>query len=162
MCKAVAKLNLKDTVESEDVIHATSFYNAIIFNYNGSKATIPKDPIKMTVEKCTNYLKENKENPILFTDLIKQACIESEYIKSYLLGPSKDIEENKLSQDKNKKVRRIRELLLNEKYIMVVNKSPTKLQFKENIDEKPILYGSDRSEWSDLKSFEISNTKQTG
>ncbi len=162
LCKAVAKLNLKDTVESEDVIHATRFYNAVIYNYSGSKATIPKDPIKMTVEKCIIHLKGNKENPILFTDLIKQVCVESEYIKSYLLGPTKDIEEHKLSQDKNKKVRRIRELLLNEKNIMIVNKSPTKLQFKENMDEKPILCGSDRSEWSDSKSFEISNTKQTG
>lgn len=162
LCKAVAKLKLKDTVESEDVIHATRFYNSIIYNYNGSKATIPKDPIKMTVEKCIAYLKENKENPILFTDLIRQACIESEYIKSYLLGPFEEIEDKKLSPDKNKKVRRIRELLLNEKNIMLVNKSPTKLQFKENIDEKPILYGSDRSEWSDSKSFEIRNTKQTG
>ena len=161
LCKAVSKLKLKETVDSEDVIHATRFYNAIIFNYNGSKATIPKDPTKMTVEKCIAYLKERKETPILFMDLIRQACNESEYVKSYLMGPSKDIEEHKLSQENNKKVRRIKEILSNEKNIMVVNKSPLKLQFNENILEKQILCGSDRSDWSDSKSLETNKTTKS-
>ena len=30
--KAVAKLKLKETVEAEDVIHATRFYSAIVYN----------------------------------------------------------------------------------------------------------------------------------
>jgi DNA replicative helicase MCM subunit Mcm2 (Cdc46/Mcm family) len=161
LCKAVCRLKLKDTVESEDVIHATRFYNAIIYNYNGSKATIPRDPTKLTVEKCIAYLKEKKEIPVLFTDLIIKACTESEYIKSYLLGPSKDIEEHKLSQENNKKVRRIRELLSNEKNVMVVNKSPLKLQFNENIEEKQILCRSDRSDWSDWSDSKSLETDKT-
>lgn len=161
ICKAVCKLKLKDTLESEDVIHATRFYNAIIYNYNGSKATIPRDPTKMTVEKCIAYLKEKKEIPILFTDLIRQSCTESEYIKSYLLGPSKEIEECNLSQENNKKVRRIKEILSNEKNVMVVNKSPIKLQFNENDEEKQYLSGSDRSDRSDSKSFETNKTPKS-
>ena len=161
LCKAVCKLKLKETVDSEDVIHATSFYNAMIFNYNGSKATIPKDPTKMTVEKCIAYLKEKNETPILFMDLIRLACIESEYIRSYLLGTSKEIDEHKLSQENNKKVRRIKEILSNEKNVMVVNKSPIKLQFKENIEEKQNLCRSDRSDWSDSNSSEYNKTKKS-
>ncbi len=61
LCKAVSKLKLKDVVESEDVIHATKFFNAMIFNYMGSKAPIPKDPFRMVIDICTAILKENRE-----------------------------------------------------------------------------------------------------
>ena len=47
------------------------------------------------------------------------------------------MEDHKLGLDRNKKVRRICELLRSNKNIVVVNKSPIKLQFRDN--------GNDRS-----------------
>ncbi len=52
LSKAVAKLKLKEIVDSEDVIDATRFYNAMIFNYMGSTAQIPKDPVRLTIDRC--------------------------------------------------------------------------------------------------------------
>ncbi len=77
-----------------------------------------------------------------FTELIKQVCDEDEYIESYLVGPSKKFEDRKSpSLERNKKVRRIWELLRYNENVVTVNKSPTKLQFRENVEEKPILFG---------------------
>ncbi len=71
LCKAVSKLQLKETVESEDVVRATRFYNAMIFNYMGPTATapIPKDPVRLIIEKCETLLRdEEKSNSIYRTN----------------------------------------------------------------------------------------------
>jgi hypothetical protein len=76
-----------------------------------------------------------------------------ESVKSYLLGSSSyKIENQKLSIDKNKKVRRILDKLRNNKDINVVNKNPTKLQFKEQIT---ISSESDRSD--QIATVNVSN-----
>jgi DNA replicative helicase MCM subunit Mcm2 (Cdc46/Mcm family) len=86
LSKVVAKLKIKEIVDSEDVIHATRFYNAMIYNYMGSTAQIPKDPVRLTIERCKAILKDNQEGPIMLTDLLKQVCDDDEYLKSYFVG----------------------------------------------------------------------------
>ena len=134
LCKAVSKLKLKQTVDADDVIYATKFYNAMIYNYIGFKATIPKDPIKVIIEECISILKDSKHSNISFIYLIKQVCVENEYIKSYLLGSNNKNEDidKLLSIDRNKKVRRIKNILCNNKNITIVNKNPIKLKFIED------------------------------
>ena len=90
LCKAVAKLNLKDTVEAEDVILATRFYSAIIYNSMHTRAPIPKDPVEATIEECIAILKDKKEESIVYTDLLMQVCKKNESVKSYLLGSCSD------------------------------------------------------------------------
>ena len=148
LCKAVAKLKLKDTVEAEDVILATRFYSAIIYNSMHTRAPIPKDPVEATIEERIAILKDKKEESIVYTDLFKQVCEKNESVKSYLLGSSSDkIEDQKLlSVEKNKKARKILDILCSSKDIHIVNKNPTKLQFKE---QNPISSESDRSDRSE-------------
>jgi DNA replicative helicase MCM subunit Mcm2 (Cdc46/Mcm family) len=74
LCKAVAKLKLKETVEAEDVIHATRFYSAIVYNSMHIRAPIPKDPVNLAIEEYIAILKEKKDDSFLYTDLLKQVC----------------------------------------------------------------------------------------
>lgn len=147
LCKAVSKLKLREVVESEDVIHATKFYNSMIFNYTGSTAPIPKDPVRLIIDRCITILKDNQYSTNVLAELMKQVCEENDYIRSYLVTPSKKVEENKsLRLDKNKKVRKIWELLRNDDNVAVVNKNPITLQFRDK-DALPCRSeGSDGSE----------------
>jgi DNA replicative helicase MCM subunit Mcm2 (Cdc46/Mcm family) len=147
--KAVAKLNLKEIVESEDVVHATKFYNSILFNYDGSKANIPKDPIRLITDKVMELLKEDNEAH-LFIDLVKKVCIENDYARSYILGSSLGrFEDSKLSIDKNKRVRKICDLLRIQEDIEVVNKSPIKIKYRQNRNIVGWSEGSVRSDGSE-------------
>ncbi len=87
-----------------------------------------------------------KKNPILFTELIKRVCVENGYIKSYLVGSLEKMEDHKLGSDRNKKVRRICELLRSNKNIVVVNKSPIKLQFRDDGNDQSLPPPSSESE----------------
>ena len=79
-------------------------------------------------------------------ELIKNVCRMNEYIRSYLLGEHSggEIDDKKLSSDKNKKVRKISEILRSHNNIKVINKNPIKLQFVEESN----LAGSDGSDGS--------------
>jgi DNA replicative helicase MCM subunit Mcm2 (Cdc46/Mcm family) len=148
LCKAVAKLKLKEIVEAEDVIQATRFYSALVYNSIHTRAPIPKDPVNLAIEECIAILKDKKDNSIVYTDLLMQVCGKNESVKSYLLGSSSDKmkDQTLLSIDKNKKVRNILDILRNNKDINVVNRTPIKLQFKEQIVASS---GSERSDWSE-------------
>ncbi len=132
LCKAVARLNLRDTIEPEHVIHATSFYNEVVHNYQGIVALVPKDPIKTTLDACLTKFEESKEIPILFSELLESVCIENEFVKSYLMEhASKSIDNISLGLDRNRKVRKISKLLRSHPNITIVNKTPLKLQYRE-------------------------------
>jgi replicative DNA helicase Mcm len=165
LCKAVSRLKLKDTVDADDVIYATKFYNAIIYNYIGFKATIPKDPVKLIIEESIAILKDNMGNPISFNDLIKQICFENEYIKSYLLGSNckKTNEEIDilLRIDRNKKVRRIKNILCNDKNIAIINKNPIILQHKEDVNISSGSEGSEGSDKAEANEIESLTLKQS-
>ncbi len=101
----------------------------------------------MQQSRCKAILKDKSEESIMLTDLIKQVCDEDEYLKPYFVGSSKKIGDGKsLSLDKNRKVRRVSEILCNDKNVVVVNKKPIKLQF---IDKDASPCQSDRSDRSD-------------
>ncbi len=148
LCKAVAKLKLKEIVEAEDVIQATRFYSAIVYNSIHTRAPIPKDPVNLAIEECIAILKDKKDNSIVYTDLLMQVCGKNESVKSYLSGSSSDKmkDQTLLSIQRNKKVRNILDILRNNQDIDIVNKTPMKLQFKE---QSAASSGSDRSDWSE-------------
>lgn len=135
LCIAVAKLKLKKVVDGEDVLDATKFYNSILFTFNGSIAPIPKDPVVLCVSECISFLEENRELSFSLTDLLCEVCNKDKYLRSYLIGPKDhhngDTDLRKLSTDKNKKVRRICDLLRSERNVMTTSKNPIKLQFRE-------------------------------
>lgn len=135
LCIAIAKLKLKKVVDGEDVLDATKFYNSILFTFNGSIAPIPKDPIAVCIDKCISFLEENRESSFSLSDLLSQVCSTDDYVMAYLIGSkgrqNGDPDMRKLSIDKNKKVRRISDLLRAERNVVTTNKNPIRLQFKE-------------------------------
>ena len=152
LSKAHAKIRLKKMVESEDVAHITKFYNILINCYLPSLAVIPQDRLVRSVERCRSILEE-KGIPMLFSEILEQACYDNEYIRSYVTGSqSEKIEEYHLTPEKNKKIRKIRKLLINDENTMVINKTPLKLQHKQDsltTELTPPPTTSERSERSD-------------
>ena len=127
LSKKVAKLRLKDVVESEDVFHATKFYNILINCYLPSLAVIPQDPFIRCIERCRNILEE-KGIPTLFSEILKRACFNDEYIRSYITGSqSGKVEDCQLTPDKNKKIRKIRKMLKKDENILIIDRNPFKI-----------------------------------
>lgn len=62
LCIAVTKLKLKKVIDGEDVSYAMKFYNSILYTFNGSIASIPKDPVVACVDECISILEENNES----------------------------------------------------------------------------------------------------
>ena len=146
LCKAVAKLRLKESVESEDVTYATKFYNSVIFNFDGSKANVPKDPITYISGKIFEFLKKDM-GEYQFTDLLKNLSLENEFVRKYIVGSYLgDIEDHKISLENNKKSRKICELLRHQSNIVTVNKSPIIIKYLQDDSVSHRSEGSDRSD----------------
>lgn len=160
LSKTVAKLRLKLIVDSEDVIHATKFYNVLVNCYLPSVAIIPQNPMTQCIEICTSILQKNGD-PMFFSETIKEACHESEHVRLYLLSSqSTKSEEFLLTPDKNKKVRKVRDTLKADQKIIIVNQNPLKLQYRQesNKDRGTLALSppqSDRSDRSDAISESI-------
>jgi replicative DNA helicase Mcm len=133
ICKAISRLKLKKVVDAEDTREAQQFYNAVITKYIENLAPIPNDPAVYTYEECLGILELGMhKTSYLFDDLIYEACRNDKIIKVYLLGANStttDIDRKKLKIDKNRKVRRVMELLLRNKKVKKVNAKPLTLQY---------------------------------
>lgn len=140
LCTAVSKLKLKDVVDSDDVTHAIRFYNTLVNKYLDPVNIIPQDPAKLVIECCKEILKDNINNgatATAFSEVIEQVCTENERCRSYLLGSSRTINNeeniNRLTTlSNNKKLRKISELIRNDKDIILVNKNPITLSYNFN------------------------------
>lgn len=136
---------LKKVVDGEDVSDAAKFYNSILYTFNGSIALIPKDLVVLCVDECVSILEANRESSFSLADLLAKVCNKDDYLRSYLIGskdcPNGDADIRKLSIDKNKKVRRICDLLRAERNVTTTNKNPIRLQFKEIQVIQPALTG---------------------
>ena len=131
LSKAHAKIRLKKMVESEDVAHITKFYNILINCYLPSLAVIPQDRLVRLVERCRSILEEKGSQ--CYSPRSYRTCYDNEYIRSYVTGSQLEkIEEYHLTPEKNKKIRNIRKLLINDENTMVINKTPLKLQHKQD------------------------------
>ena len=151
LSKMVAKLRLKDVVDSDEVMHATKFYNILVNSYLSSVAVIPQDPEIRSVERCRTILEE-KGTPTLFSEIVKQACYDDEYIRSYITGSQAGkIEESQMTPEKNKKIRKIRNLLLKDENILVITKTPLKIAYKQVSLNKDLTAPPmpNTSEWSE-------------
>ena len=133
LCSAVAKLMLSNTVEPEHVTRATKFYNILINNYLDSIVSVPQNPVTEIVQKCKDILKDNNGKPFTISEIIKQVCVENKHHRYYLLNSKAlPIDENILSMDKNKKIRKVSDTLRVDSEVKVVNKNPIKFVFDDN------------------------------
>lgn len=133
ICKAISRLKLRKVVDAEDTREALQFYNAVITKYIENLAPIPDDPAVHTYEECLGILELGMhKTSYLFDDLIYEACRNDKIIQVYLLGANSTttgIDRKKLKIDKNRKVRRVMELLLRNKKVKKVNAKPLTLQY---------------------------------
>jgi DNA replicative helicase MCM subunit Mcm2 (Cdc46/Mcm family) len=131
LSKAIAKLKLKQVIDEEDVNDAIEFYNALISKYAESSIT-PSEPDKYAYEKCLEILKDrsDSEEPSLrFDELVYMACMSDGVIRSYVCDSNKpNIDMVKI--EKNHKSRQVRDLLVNNPFVSIVNKKPLTIKFE--------------------------------
>lgn len=132
LCKATAKLKLKQIVDEKDVTDAIEFYNLLISKYvNGSK--IPTEPDKYAYEKCFNILKGRhlKNTEVRFEDLLYEACESDGVVRAYLLGSRREIiDKEKLKIETNHKARQVKDLLINNQFVRIIKRKPLTLQIE--------------------------------
>jgi replicative DNA helicase Mcm len=152
IAKSISKLKLKNQVEAEDAKEALEFFNAVIYQYASSVISIPKNPKDRTVELFTEILKKSSFSFALDA-LAKEACERDEYVAYYLLGSSdyKEPNWNKFRIEKNKKLRKVRDILIDNPNIQLVSSKPTILKYIQPVSDPPDL--------SDSKFFSFHATK---
>ncbi|MDN5848009.1 MAG: AAA family ATPase [Candidatus Nitrosocosmicus sp.] len=132
LCKATAKLKLKQIVDERDVTEAIEFYNLLISKYvDGSN--VPTEPDKYAYEKCFKILKGRylKNSEVRFEDLLYEACEDDGVVKAYLLNSRANIiDRNKLKIDTNHKARQVKDLLISNQFVRIVKKKPLTLQIE--------------------------------
>jgi replicative DNA helicase Mcm len=129
--RMIARLKLKNIVESEDAIEACQFYN-IILGEHSRVVNIPANPRDVVLSELL-YLLEVEQKPIQFEDLVKKACDRDEYIRTYV-G-----EHNKVRD--NKRLRAILDMMLQNSHVVRIKAKPIVLQWvspKVSEPEQPV------------------------
>ncbi len=152
IAKSISKLKLKNRVEAEDATEALEFFNAVIYQYVSSVISIPKNPKERTIELFTEILKKSSFSFSLEA-LAEEACKRDEYVAYYLLGSSdyKESNRNKFRVEKNKKLRKVRDILIDNPNIQLVSSKPIILKYNQPV--------SDQNDLSDSNLFNFQTTK---
>jgi DNA replicative helicase MCM subunit Mcm2 (Cdc46/Mcm family) len=103
LAKAMARLKLKNIVDTDDAKETMQFYNTIMLQYQ-QVVKIPESPKYITYIECVDILKMSKV-AISFEELLRKVCQRNEQSKNYL-GYDLKIR-------KNGKARAIYKMLLN-------------------------------------------------
>jgi replicative DNA helicase Mcm len=131
IAKSISKLKLKSEIDKMDAKEAMEFYNAVIYQYLDSTVLIPDDPKSIAISEFTKILKESHFAHSL-EELAKIACKKNEYVKSYLLGNVNNKTNNLdhlLKIEKNRKLRSVYDLLIENTNVKRVNEKPIALQW---------------------------------
>jgi hypothetical protein len=106
LCRALARLKQKDTIDPEDVKEIAQFYNVQLVHHLSQVVAIPSDPHDLSVEVIVNILRSSKFK-YEFIELLKTACERDEWVSGYI-GFNKEGKRD-WSVETNKKVRYIRD-----------------------------------------------------
>jgi SepF-like predicted cell division protein (DUF552 family) len=122
LAKAIARLKLKNIVDTDDARETMQFYNAIMLQYQ-QVVKIPESPQYITYIECINILKTSKV-AISYEELLRKVCQRNEQSKSYL--------GHDLKIRNNWKIRAIHKMLLNHTSIKQVQEKPIVFQWLED------------------------------
>jgi len=122
--RAIARLKLKEIVDSEDAKETIEFYNVVLQNY-GQTTTVPIEPRDLTIMECIKILKK-KRSGITLEELIKDVCFNDEngYISRYL-----GFGHRSLKMMEKKKVRNVYEMLIKNPHVKRTHEKPVVLQW---------------------------------
>lgn len=126
---AIARLKLKEIVDTEDARETMQIFQFMLSEYNQSIG-IPREPRDVVYELIRQIVKEtyNISNGIEFIEAIKKACERDSLAMGYL-GKDGKIEGGLLKQRHNYKLRPILELLRKDPYINIIGEHPIVLQW---------------------------------
>ncbi|MGD9532202.1 MAG: AAA family ATPase [Candidatus Nitrosocosmicus sp.] len=130
--KSFSKLKLKDRVDVEDAKEAIEFFNAVVFQFTTSVASIPSDPKNIAIEVFISILKNSSNFSYSLEELAKSACESNPYVKSYLLNGQNNGNFRSLRIGHNRKLRGIYDMLLENPKIIRVSEKPIILQWVED------------------------------
>ena len=83
LCRAVARLKQKDTIDVEDAKEVIQFYGVQLLQHLSQIIAIPSDPRDLAVEVITNILKDSKFKHE-FIELLKTACQRNQWVSQYI------------------------------------------------------------------------------
>jgi replicative DNA helicase Mcm len=126
LARARARLQLKEVADLDDAKAVIEYYGKMVADYENTTLP-PEDPMDITYRECLTILEETKlgDVPMAFSmiELVETACQRNSRIEKYLRLGRKGLQ---LRQ--NKKVRHLYELLVLNKRIKKISKSPIVLQ----------------------------------
>lgn len=140
--KAIARLKLKEIVDSQDARETIAFYNIMLQDYQ-EVTTTPEDPRDTAIRELIITLKE-KQSGITFDELIKEVCENNEYVSRYL-----GFGHRSLQIKDNKKVKVLLEMIIKNPNVKRTNYRPIVLQWFES--EAEAARGSDPNDLCDLQ-----------
>lgn len=123
LCKAFARLKLKNVVDVDDAKDTIQFYNVVLQQFQ-RVVNVPCNPRDLTFNECLEILK-NSRTYFTLEELVKQACHNNQYIERYVCFGNKP-----LRLRDNIKVRGVYEMLLNHPNIRRVQEKPVVLQWR--------------------------------
>ncbi|MGA8084720.1 MAG: hypothetical protein WB988_22940 [Candidatus Nitrosopolaris sp.] len=83
LCRAVARLKQKDTIDVDDAKEVMQFYAVQLVQHLSQIVAIPSDPRDLAVEEITNVLKDSKFK-YEFIELLKTACQRNQWVSQYI------------------------------------------------------------------------------
>jgi MoxR-like ATPase len=83
LCRAIARLKLKNTIEVDDVREAIEFYGVQLVQHLSQTVVTPSDARDLAVAEINNILRDSKFKHE-FTELLKAACDNNELVSQYV------------------------------------------------------------------------------
>ena len=131
LTRAVARLRLKILADADDAKEAISFYNVMLLDYQKT-TEVPESPRDAACNECIRILQEERA-AVAFEELIRQACQNNEYVRSYVYFRNRS-----LKMRQNIRVKNIYEMLKVNPNIKRVQEKPAVLQWFSNVLEESL------------------------
>jgi|tagenome__1003787_1003787.scaffolds.fasta_scaffold20988334_6 DNA replicative helicase MCM subunit Mcm2 (Cdc46/Mcm family) len=102
ICKAWARLHLKDIVDANTVNQVQSYFSIILLQY-GEVIRASIDPREVACDEIVKIIKKTI-GPILFEEAAKEACHTNQLVNDYI-GQNLKLRDNKRLEEISKRVR---------------------------------------------------------
>jgi replicative DNA helicase Mcm len=146
LCRVVARLKQKDTIDVEDAKEVIQFYAVQLVQHLSQIVAIPSDPRDLAVEEINNILKDSKFKHE-FIELLKAACQRNQWVSQYIGFDNEG--KRDWSVGSNRRVRQVRDRFTkgaNNDKIRILSISPLVLAWRESYtggDKDALNYTND-------------------
>lgn len=143
LCKAVAKLKLKEKIDENDVNQALKFFDKMIRKYSNVASNSNNNLSLTAYEECVKVLQNSKGHAMLYEDVLYKACESNTGVRLYIeghdgIGHNKGIDRNKLRMNINRRSRRVYEMLRRTRKLSMVREKPVTFQYLSKNEPKQL------------------------